>query len=355
VTAESTPYADEGFFRQLLGKAVAAKASDIHLKVGQPPGARIRGDMIYFKTERIMPADTEAVARIVISEARLPNGDVHEIFEHDGSYSATGIGRFRVNVYRQRGTLAVVMRHIPSEIPELESLGLPEVARQLVEKPNGMVLLVGAAGNGKSTSIASMIHHLNQTRALHIVTIEDPIEFLHRDISSSISQREVGLDTKTFASALRAALRQDPDVIFLGEIRDEESMEIALKAAETGHLLLSTLHTTDTMRTVNRMLALMKGDVQENRLRIAGAIQGIIAQRLLPRADGRGLVLAAEVLVASHSVRETIRRPENNPPLKALMEKGVHPYGMQTFQMVIEQMVEQQILDDETARGALGL
>jgi twitching motility protein PilT len=355
VTAESTPYADEGFFQQLLGKAVAAKASDVHLKVGQPPGARIRGDMIYFKTERIAPADTEAVARIVIAESRLPNGDVNEIFEHDGSYSAPGIGRFRVNVYRQRGTLAVVMRHIPSAIPELSSLGLPEVARQLVEKPNGMVLLVGAAGNGKSTSIASMIHHLNQTRALHIVTIEDPIEFLHRDLSSSISQREVGLDTKTFASALRAALRQDPDVIFLGEIRDEESMEIALKAAETGHLLLSTLHTTDTARTVNRMLALMKGDANENRLRIAGAIQGIIAQRLLPRADGRGLVLAAEVLVASHSVRESIRRPENNPPLKALMEKGVHPYGMQTFQMVIEQMVEQQILDDETAREALGM
>jgi len=349
-----TPYADEAFFRQLLAKAVAAKASDVHLKVGQPPGARIRGDIIYFKTDRIMPADTEAVARIVLNDAHLRE-NVDEIREHDGSYSAPGIGRFRVNVYRQRGTIAVVMRHIPSEIPKVDELGLPSVARDLAEKANGMVLLVGAAGNGKSTSIASMIAHLNATRALHIVTIEDPIEFLHRDIASSISQREVGLDTKSFAAALRAALRQDPDVIFLGEIRDEESMEIALKAAETGHLVLSTLHTTDAVRTVNRMLALMKGDPHENRLRIAGALQGIIAQRLLPRADGRGVVLAAEVLVASHSVKESIRRPDTNPPLKALMEKGTHPYGMQTFQMVIQQMLEQQIIDDDTAKEALGV
>ncbi len=348
-----TPYADEAFFRQLLAKAVAAKASDVHLKVGQPPGARIRGDIIYFKTERIMPADTEAVARIVLNDAHLRE-HVEEIREHDGSYSAPGIGRFRVNVYRQRGTIAVVMRHIPSEIPSIEALGLPSVARDLSEKPNGMVLLVGAAGNGKSTSIASMIAHLNATKALHIVTIEDPIEFLHRDISSSISQREVGLDTKSFAAALRAALRQDPDVIFLGEIRDEESMEIALKAAETGHLVLTTLHTTDAGRTVNRMLALMKGDAMENRLRIAGALQGIIAQRLLPRADGRGVVLAAEVLVASHSVKETIRRPDTNPPLKALMEKGTHPYGMTTFQMTIQGLVEQGIIDEDTAREAMG-
>lgn len=348
-----TPYADEAFFRQLLAKAVAAKASDVHLKVGQPPGARIRGDIIYFKTERIMPADTEAVARIVLNEPHLRD-HVEEIREHDGSYSAPGIGRFRVNVYRQRGTIAVVMRHIPSEIPKIEDLGLPTVARDLVEKPNGMVLLVGAAGNGKSTSIASMIAHLNASKALHIVTIEDPIEFLHRDLSSSISQREVGLDTKSFAAALRAALRQDPDVIFLGEIRDEESMEIALKAAETGHLVLTTLHTTDAVRTVNRMLALMKGDPQENRLRIAGALQGIIAQRLLPRADGRGVVLAAEVLVASHSVKESIRRPDTNPPLKALMEKGTHPYGMTTFQMTIQALVEQGLIDDDTMREALG-
>ena len=350
----TTPYADENFFRQLLSKAVAAKASDVHLKVGQPPAARIRGDMIYFKTDKILPADTEAVARMVLRDPHLKEHP-EEISEHDGAYSAPGIGRFRVNVYKQRGTIAVVMRHIAAEIPKMEDLGLPWVAKDLVEKPFGMVLLVGGTGTGKSTSIASMIGHLNATRALHIVTIEDPLEYLHRDGTCSLSQREVGFDTKGFAPALRGALRQDPDVIFLGEIRDDETMEISLKAAETGHLLLSTLHTNDAMRTVNRMLALMKGDAGENRLRIAGALQGIIAQRLLPRADGRGVVLAAEVLIGSTSVKEAIRRPEGNPSLKVLMEKGVHPYGMQTFQMHVEELQQKGVIDEIAAREALGL
>jgi twitching motility protein PilT len=349
----TTPYADESFFRQLLSKAVAAKASDVHLKVGQPPAARIRGDMIYFKTDKVLPADTEAVARIVLRDPHLREHP-EEITEHDGAYSAPGIGRFRVNVYRQRGTIAVVMRHIVSEIPSMEDLGLPWVAKDLVEKPFGMVLLCGGTGTGKSTSIAAMIGHLNATRALHIVTIEDPLEYLHRDGTCSLSQREVGFDTKGFAPALRAALRQDPDVIFLGEVRDDETMEISLKAAETGHLLLSTLHTNDAMRTVNRMLALMHGDAQENRLRIAGSLQGIIAQRLLPRADGRGVVLAAEVLIATTSVKEAIRRPEGNPSLKVLMEKGVHPYGMQTFQMHVEELLSKGVIDEVTAREALG-
>jgi len=349
-----SPYADEKFFHALLSKAVAGKASDVHLKVGQPPGARIRGEMIYFRTDRVSPDDTEAVARIVITSQDVVSR-LSELKEYDTSYSAPGIGRFRVNVYRQRGSLAVVMRFIPSDIPGIDTLGLPmPVTRELAEKNNGMVLVVGAAGNGKSTSIAAMVAHLNATQALHIVTVEDPIEFLHRDQMSSVSQREVGLDTASFAAALRAALRQDPDLIFVGEIRDEETMEIALKAAETGHVVMATLHTSDAVRTVNRMLALMKGDVNENRVRIASCLQGIIAQRLLPRADGAGVVLAAEVLVASHSVRESIRRPENNPSLKSLMEKGMHPYGMRTFAMTIEKLKEQGIIDDATANEALG-
>jgi len=350
----SSPYADEKFFHTLLAKAVAGKASDVHLKVGQPPGARIRGEMIYFRTDRITPEDTEAVARILVSDPELRD-DLGELREYDASYSASGIGRFRVNVYRQRGTLAAVMRYIPSDIPEMESLGLPmPVTRELAERQNGMVLVVGAAGNGKSTSIASMIGHLNATQALHIVTVEDPLEFLHKDKMSSISQREVGFDTASFSSALRAALRQDPDVIFVGEIRDEETMDIALKAAETGHLVMATLHTSDAVRTVNRMLALMKGDANENRIRIATCLQGIIAQRLLPRADGAGVVLASEVLVCAQSVRESIRRPENNPTLKSLMEKGTHPYGMRTFQMTVSRLLELGLIDDQTAAEALG-
>ena len=350
----SSPFADEKFFLALLAKAIAGGASDVHIKVGQPPGARIRGEMIYFRTEKITPEDTVAVARLVISNATVLER-LFELKEYDASFTAPTIGRFRVNVYRQRGSLAVVMRFIPTDIPAMESLGLPmPVTRELAERQNGMVLVVGAAGNGKSTSIASMIAHLNATRALHIVTVEDPIEFLHRDQMSSISQREVGIDTASFASALRSALRQDPDIIFVGEIRDEETVEIALKAAETGHVVLATLHTSDAVRTVNRMLALMRGDASENRVRIASCMQGIIAQRLLPRADGNGVVLAAEVLVASHSVKESIRRPENNPPLKSLMEKGVHPYGMQTFQMAIAQLQREGAIDESVATEAMG-
>ena len=349
----SSAYADENFFRALLSKAVAGKASDVHIKVGQPPGARIRGEIVYFRTEKIAADDSEAVARHVISNPEVLDG-LEALMEYDTSYLAPGIGRFRVNVYRQRGSLAVVMRIIPTDIPPMELLELPmPVTRELVEKHNGMVLVVGAAGNGKSTSIASMIAHLNATRSLHIVTVEDPIEFMHKDQLSSISQREIGIDTASFAAALRAALRQDPDVIFVGEIRDEETMEIALKAAETGHLVLATLHTIDAIRTVGRMLALMQGDATENRFRIAACLQGIIAQRLLPRADGSGVALAAEVLVASQSVKEAIRRPENNPTLKSLMEKGTHPYGMETFQMAVARLLERGLIDEATANDAL--
>jgi twitching motility protein PilT len=348
-----SPYADENFFRALLSRAVAGKASDVHIKVGQPPGARIRGDIVYFRTEKVVAEDTESVARYVITNPDVL-AHLDDLKEYDASYSAPGIGRFRVNVYRQRGSLAVVMRFIPTDIPPMESLGLPmPVTRELAEKQNGLVLVVGAAGNGKSTSIASMVAHLNATQALHIVTVEDPIEFLHQDALSSISQREVGLDTASFAAALRAALRQDPDVIFVGEIRDEETMEIALKAGETGHLVLATLHTSDAVRTVNRMLAMMRGEPTDNRVRIASCLQGIIAQRLLPRTDGSGVVLASEVLVASQSVRESIRRPENNPSLKSLIEKGMHPYGMQTFQMSVAALFEQGIVDSSAAEEAM--
>jgi twitching motility protein PilT len=199
-----------------------------------------------------------------------------------------------------------------------------------------------------------MIGHLNSNHALHIVTIEDPIEFLHDDDKSSVSQREVGFDTPTFASALRAALRQDPDVILVGEIRDPETMEIALMAAETGHLVLSTLHTPDVFRTVSRMLSLSTGDPKEVRERIGDTLQGIIAQRLVPRRDGQGLVLAAEVMVVTGTVRESIKRPEGNPPLKDLLEKGAHPYGMQTFEMHLKRLMAEGVIDRDAARAATG-
>jgi twitching motility protein PilT len=350
----ASPYESEEFFQQLLTKAVAARASDIHLKVGQPPGARVRGDMVYFRVDRLEARDTEAAARHLVKDPVLLD-DMGKLQEYDTSYATEGIGRFRVNVYRQRGTLGVVLRVIPLEIPTFEELGVAAACLDLAEKPRGLVLVVGAAGNGKSSTLASMIGHLNRTQALHIVTIEDPIEFIYTDEKSSISQREVGLDTHDFAIALRASLRQDPDVILVGEIRDEETMDIALKAAETGHLVLSTLHTPDVFRTVHRMLSLLGGlDQHEARERIADALQGVVAQRLVRRSDGQGQVLLSEVLITTGTVRESIKRPEGNPPLKDLVEKGAHPYGMQTFEMHVRHMLSQGIIDRETAKETIG-
>ncbi len=352
-----SPFSSEPFLIQILAKAVAAKASDVHLKVGQPPGARIRGGLVYFRSEPLRAEDTIQIARHLVRDPEV-KARIETLLEYDVAYDAPGVGRFRVNVYRQRGTLAIVMRAIPHEVPTFEDLGTPLACKDLAEKERGLVLVVGAAGNGKSSTLAAMIRHLNHTQSLHIVTIEDPVEYLHADVKSSVSQRELGIDTKSFADALRAALRQDPDVILVGEIRDEVTLDIALKAAETGHLVLSTLHTPDVSRTVGRMLALapkgQPGSTEEMRERIGDSLQGIVAQRLLTKRDGSGLVLAAEVLVATGTVRESIKRPESNPGLKELMEKGVHPYGMQTFEMHLKQLVIAGQVDKDVARSAAG-
>jgi twitching motility protein PilT len=351
--SSQSPFVSEGYFHQLLQKAVAAGASDVHLKVGQPPGARVAGSLVFFRVDKLRPADTEAAARHLLRRHRV-HVELDDLKEHDLPYEVRSIGRFRVNIYRQRSSLAIVMRVIPGRVPTLAELGTPGACVTLAGKDRGLVLCVGAAGNGKSTTLAAMIDHINHHTHRHVVTIEDPIEYLHEDDLCSISQREIGADTPSFASALRAALRQDPDVIQVGEIRDPETMDIALKAAETGHLVLSTLHTPDVARTVHRIMALAAGDATETRERFAGALQGIIAQRLLPRANGQGRVLAAEVLVGTGSVRETIKRPEGNPPLKELMESGGSLYGMQTFEMHVKELVREGIVDREVGRGAIG-
>jgi twitching motility protein PilT len=345
---------DEATFHELLQRGAKYKASDALFKVGQPPAFRVSGELHYLQGEKLRPEHTHALAEIVLRQGRH-RGELSDLMQYDTAYSVPNVGRYRVNVYRQRGTLALALRSIPLQIPTFEQLGLPPVVRALCEIERGLVLVVGAAGNGKSSSLAAMIGHLNQTQRMHIVTIEDPIEFLHQDQLATISQREIGLDTPDFASALRAALRQDPDVILLGEVRDEETMDIALKAAETGHLVLATLHTPDVARTIGRVVSLAThsdpGDVRE---RLADNLKGVMAQRLLPSASGDGRVLACEALVVTGTARESIRKPEGNTPLKEVMERGVHPYGMQTFEMHLRQLVGAGQLTVEAARQALG-
>ena len=345
---------DEQIFHALLRKGEQHRASDVLFKVGQPPAFRVGGELLYIQGEKLRADQTRALAEIVLRHSRY-KGTLEELHEFDTAYSVAGEGRYRVNVYRQRGTIALALRSIPLRIPTFEELRLPPVVSWLADQERGLVLVVGAAGNGKSSTLAAMIQHLNESERVHVVTIEDPIEFLFTDAAGTISQREIGLDTMDFGTALRAALRQDPDVIMVGEIRDEDTMDIALKAAETGHLVLSTLHTPDVARTIGRVLALAKArDVSETRERFGDNLRGIVAQRLLPRADGQGLVLACEVLVVTGTARETIRKPEGNVPLKDVMERGTHPYGMQTFEMSIRELVKSGLVNVETARAALG-
>ncbi|MCH2108274.1 MAG: PilT/PilU family type 4a pilus ATPase [Polyangiaceae bacterium] len=353
MSAAENPFLSEAYFQQLLQKSVAAGARDIHLKVGQPPGARVRGDLVFFRLAKLTPANTRAIAQHLVIDEEL-RSDLESLRDYDTSYQVEGLGRFRVNIYRQRSYLSIVMRIIPTAIPSLDALGLPPVCARLAEKERGLVLCVGAAGNGKSSTLAAMVGHMNHQLSRHIVTVEDPIEFVHIDQKSSVSQREIGVDTHSFSSALRAALRQDPDVIYVGEIRDQETMKIALEAAETGHLVLSTLHTPDVARTMNRVLSLMEGDGDDIRERLGDTIEGIIAQRLLPNADGSGMALAAEVLVGTGSVKEAIRRPLGNPSLKELMTQGAEMYGMQTFDAAVRQLAQVGKITVETARSALG-
>jgi twitching motility protein PilT len=341
----------------LLEQMVAMGASDLHITVASPPAFRVRGHIARAEGfESLSADDTRSLLYRVLSSEQQKVFELNR--QLDFAYSIPGLARFRVNVYYQREAVGAAFRLIPQEIKTLEELSLPPTLHQLACYPRGLVLVTGPTGSGKSTTLAAIIDLINSTKRYHVVTIEDPIEFLHTDDKSSISQREIGIDTSTFADALRAALRQDPDVILVGEIRDEITMDIALKAAETGHLVLSTLHTPDVTRTVGRMLALapkgQPGSADELRERIGDSLQGIIAQRLLPKRDGAGLVLAAEVLVATGTVRESIKRPETNPALKELMEKGVHPYGMQTFEMHLKQLVAQGLLDKDVAKAAAG-
>jgi twitching motility protein PilT len=314
-----------------LGHLIEKGGSDLHLKVPAPPVMRVDGQMRHIEgLSPLTPEDTERAVREMLHDPEKLKEFADE-GEVDFAYSIPGVARFRCNAFRQRGSVSLVIRAIPVSIKTIDQLQLPPVIRDLAEEERGIVLLTGTTGSGKSTTLASMIDHINATRARHIVTIEDPIEFLHRDKQSLINQREVGMDTGSFRRALRRVLRQDPDVILIGEMRDEETVHTALSAAETGHLVFSTVHTVDAAETVNRLIDFFPPHMhQQARAMIAGTLKGAVAQRLVPTADGRGRVACCEILRMTGRVRDMIMDPTQTGRLPEVIAEGTF-YGMQTF------------------------
>jgi twitching motility protein PilT len=333
----------------LLKIAVDNGASDLHLKVGSYPMMRVRGDLVPAAEERRLDhEDTVAMAAAVMSTAqRQKFKDSQEI---DLAYSVPGMGRFRCNVFQQRGTIGLVLRVIPVGIRTVEDLGLPVVLKRIAEEERGLVLVTGTTGSGKSTTLAALVDHVNNTRCAHVMTVEDPIEFLHRDNRAIINQREVSVDTRSFAHALRSALRQDPDVILVGEMRDFETVETALLAAETGHLVFSTLHTLDATETVNRIITVFPPHQQKQiRLQLASVLKAVVSQRLLPRADGRGRCAAVEVMLSTPFIRDCIVDKERTHLIHQAIGSGTSQYGMQTFDQSILGLYQQGLVTYEEA------
>ncbi|MDP3938942.1 MAG: type IV pilus twitching motility protein PilT [Deltaproteobacteria bacterium] len=336
---------------EILKVAVKGGASDIHVKAGLPPMFRIDGALVpYKKAPRLMPEDINKMSASIMNNYQRTRFE--ETNEVDLAYGVPGLGRFRVNVFQQRGTIGIVFRVIPFGIQSIEQLNLPKIVERIAMENRGMILVTGTTGSGKSTSLAAMIDHINTHRTAHVITIEDPIEFLIRDKKSIVNQREIGVDTRSFAGALRSSLRQDPDVILVGEMRDLETIETALTAAETGHLVMSTLHTIDATETITRIVSVFPPYQQKQvRLQLASIIKGIISQRLVPRADGRGRVPALEVLVSTARIRECIIDKERTKEIPDAIAKGFTTYGMQTFDQSLMQLVKNGLVSyDEALR-----
>lgn len=338
---------------QILDRVLSAArqlgASDVHLKAGLPPIFRIKGDL---RTVKDVPALTrEAIANFAVHVMNdKQRADFEEYLDIDLAYGTPDGVRYRVNLFQQRGSVGMVLRLIPPEVPPFDRLNLPASVLDLVAHSRGVILVTGATGSGKSTTLAAMIDAVNQQHAYHIVTIEDPIEYTFRDKRSVVNQREIGFDTMSFSRALRAAMRQDPDVILVGEMRDFETAQIAITAAETGHLVLSTLHTNDATETINRIISMYPAHQQaQARLSLASVLRGVVSQRLLPRADGKGMVPAVEVMVNTERVREMIEDPARTREIKTAIAEGLHPYGMTSFDQSLAALVKDQLVTYEEA------
>jgi twitching motility protein PilT len=325
------------------------KASDLHLKVGNFPHIRIDGDLVPLSDQpRVSAEDMLSMAFSMMSNRQKQK--FKENAELDMAYGVAGLGRFRVNVFQQRGNVGLVLRVIPTKIRALDELYMPKIIEQICEEARGLVLVTGVTGSGKSTTLAAMIDRVNSTRPEHIITIEDPIEFLHRDKKGFVNQREVEVDTPSFGSALRASLRQDPDVILVGEMRDLETIGTALHAAETGHLVFSTLHTLDAVETINRIISVFPPPEQKQiRLQLAATVRAVISQRLVRKADGQGRVPAVEVMLSTAYIRECIITPEKTRSIREAIAQGVSQYGMQTFDQSLYDLYTQGLVTYEVA------
>jgi twitching motility protein PilT len=333
----------------LLRIAMERRASDLHLKVGNYPHLRVDGDLFPLTDQpRVAAEDMLSMAFSMMSARQKQK--FKETTEIDMAYGVAGLGRFRVNVFQQRGNVGLVLRVIPTKIRALDELFLPKVVEQICDMPRGMVLVTGVTGSGKSTTLAAMVDRINSSRAEHIITIEDPIEFLHRDKKGYVNQREVEVDTPSFAQALRSSLRQDPDVILVGEMRDLETIQTALHAAETGHMVFSTLHTLDAVESINRIIAIFPPPEQKQiRLQLAAVLRAIISQRLVRRADAEGRVPAVEVMINTPYIRECILVPEKTRSIRDAISSGTSQYGMQTFDQSLWDLFQAGLVPYETA------
>src|SRR3954465_6132813 len=337
---------------KIIKAAVDRGASDLHIKAGDFFRARIHGDLVALTNQKLTPDQTKSIALHLMTNED-DKQRIDKIMDYDCSWALDGVGRFRVNIMKQRGAFSIIMRAIPLVVPTFEKLGLPPVMARIAENERGMILVTGVTGSGKSSTMAALVDYINARETGNILTLENPIEFLHQDKKCSVTQREIGMDTKAFQMGLRAALRQDPDVILIGALRAADTIDTAMKAAETGHLLMSTLHTPDATSTVLRMMAMFAPEEQEVvRIRLAESLKAVISQRLLPRATGKGRAVAAEIMIVTPAIRDLILDGQRLGEIKDFIEQGKEQYGMQTFDQCLQDLVMKGDVTFEVAKAA---